>query len=218
MTAIINSIATISNKFYTDEEVHEKFLTMYPLIRKVIGKAFGGYKRHIREEAIQNSLAWAYDLFMHLVWQGKMDLAYATPIAKYAIQKHRNGRIAGVSRSSTDVLSEATLALGRSDVRQFERVSNPVSRRDVDDSEETKVLNFCHLPTERTMTFYLDFEAWYLSQSEHHQRIIFDLAKGESTNDVAHKYGCSAGRISQLRRKFEQSWSEYISEKELVTA
>ena len=40
------------------------------------------------------------------------------------------------------------------------------------------------------------------------------MAMGETTNDLARKYGVSAASISQYRRKYADSWYAFIDPKE----
>jgi DNA-binding NarL/FixJ family response regulator len=55
----------------------------------------------------------------------------------------------------------------------------------------------------------MDYEGWYHLQSPRDQKILWDLAMGETTNEVAKKYGVSAGLISIKRRNFANSWKAY---------
>jgi hypothetical protein len=54
--------------------------------------------------------------------------------------------------------------------------------------------------------FRLDFPVWRLSRTERDRRVIDDLMMGERTLDVSKKHGLSPGRISQLRRDFQNDW------------
>jgi transposase-like protein len=54
------------------------------------------------------------------------------------------------------------------------------------------------------------FEGWYQQQSPRDREIIRDLAMGETTADVAKKYGVSPGAVSQWRRKYAESWQKFI--------
>jgi hypothetical protein len=54
--------------------------------------------------------------------------------------------------------------------------------------------------------FRCDFRAWRKSRSERDRQIIDDLIFGERALDVASKHGLTSGRISQLRREFQQDW------------
>ena len=39
--------------------------------------------------------------------------------------------------------------------------------------------------------------------------LVYMLARGEKTGAVANEFGLSAGRISQLRARFEASWESF---------
>jgi hypothetical protein len=58
----------------------------------------------------------------------------------------------------------------------------------------------------------LDVRAWFGTLTKHMKSIAKDLAVGYSTSEVAHKYGVTAGRISQLRRTLEESWMIFQQE------
>ena len=40
-----------------------------------------------------------------------------------------------------------------------------------------------------------------------------DLAMSETTGDVAKKYKVSAGLISQYRKRYAESWNDFIADK-----
>ena len=60
--------------------------------------------------------------------------------------------------------------------------------------------------------FNLDFQDWLGTFCSRDRRIINRLAAGESTFAVADRFGVTASRISQLRRRFERSWSAFQGE------
>lgn len=51
--------------------------------------------------------------------------------------------------------------------------------------------------------FRIDFECWLTTLSGRDRRIIAAFAAGQGTFAVAGRFGISAGRISQLRRRYE---------------
>jgi hypothetical protein len=57
--------------------------------------------------------------------------------------------------------------------------------------------------------FNLDFAAWVKSFARRDRRMIGNLAAGGSTFAVAEKFRLSPGRVSQFRRRFEQSWNQF---------
>jgi hypothetical protein len=55
----------------------------------------------------------------------------------------------------------------------------------------------------------IDVGTWFRLLSSRNQRIAEMLARGEKTGAVANEFGLSAGRISQLRARFEASWESF---------
>src|SRR6478672_1414335 len=77
----------------------DRFLAMLPRIRKALSFAFRHMRRDVRREAIQECLASAWRAFLRLVERGKESIAYATPLALYAVKAYRAGRkVAGKTR------------------------------------------------------------------------------------------------------------------------
>jgi hypothetical protein len=58
----------------------------------------------------------------------------------------------------------------------------------------------------------LDFAAWLRSLPVKLRRIARTLANGERTHDVAHRFGLSDGRISQVRSELHASWRRFVGE------
>ena len=52
----------------------------------------------------------------------------------------------------------------------------------------------------------IDFQTWLSSLPGRQREIAEVLATGEGTKQVAHRFGLTAGRVSQLRRKLQRSW------------
>lgn len=57
----------------------------------------------------------------------------------------------------------------------------------------------------------LDYWAWMDGLPGRKQRIVRDLANGETTQDVAARYGLSEGRVSQIRRECLESWRAFTA-------
>ena len=58
----------------------------------------------------------------------------------------------------------------------------------------------------------VDFRAWLESLPERTRRVAETLATGEATSHVARMFGCSASRISQLRRELYNAWRVFTGE------
>ena len=62
----------------------------------------------------------------------------------------------------------------------------------------------------------LDIGQWFASLPRKKRRIAESLARGECTKTAARKFRVSSGRISQLRREFQDSWEEFQGEPALA--
>ena len=190
----------------SDEQINARYLEMLPLITMIARQAFSGYDPEKRDEAVQNVLAWALVNLRCLAESGKFAEAKATPLAWYAVGRHRVGRTVGVPSSTTDVLSEGCRVLGRSNIKYYDFDNNV---EEIFHSES--VMFDARCPLDLTADLKMDYENWLHQQTPKDQQIIHDLSMGYTTNEVAAKYGVTASAISIKRRKYEKSWSDYIN-------
>ena len=84
---------------------NERFLEMLPLIRSQARLAFHRLRPELKNELVQEVVANAYCAFAALVSRGKVNIAYATPLANYAIRQVIAGRRVGTKLNSNDVSS-----------------------------------------------------------------------------------------------------------------
>lgn len=77
---------------YTNEQINAKFLELLPLIRMIAHKAFKEYTADRRDDAVNDVVASAFIDLKQLAEAGKLDEAYATPIARYAVKRFLSGR------------------------------------------------------------------------------------------------------------------------------
>ena len=61
------------------------------------------------------------------------------------------------------------------------------------------------------VAFRLDFPSWLGTLSQRNRALVEDMALGEKTQKLAQKYQVTEGRISQMRRSFEQDWSQFCA-------
>jgi hypothetical protein len=154
-----------------------------------------------QEDAIQEMISLAWNWHLRLAENGKDSTLFPTALASYAARAVRTGRGLVGQESSKDVLSLLTqqrhhFAAGK--LPDFETLSDhPLTEALADNTQS---------PPDEIVCFKLDFSAWLDSLTERNRGIVEDLMVGERTGDVAHKYGLSAGRISQLRREFCLGW------------
>jgi hypothetical protein len=188
-----------------NSQEHEQYLRMLPKIRSQARRAFRKCSAELREEWVQEVLANAYCAFMALVRRGKSELAYATPLANYAIRQAISGRRVGSKLNVQDVLShpaqEASgIIVERLDT--FDEVQGEWRQALLEDRRAT--------PAEIAMA-RIDVAEWLRSLSRRNRQIAKSLAMGETTSNVARQFRLSSARVSQLRKLLETSWDRFQS-------
>ena len=61
------------------------------------------------------------------------------------------------------------------------------------------------------VAFRLDFAQWVASLTGRQRAMLRALAGGDRTREVAEKFGCTDGNVSQFRRRLKESWKAFIS-------
>ena len=196
---------TIAKPLHEDVKAHEnhRFLEMLPRIRRQASVAFRRLRPDHKDEVIQEVVANAYCAFVRLVDRGKGDIAYATPLAKFAIWQVTAGRQVGTKPNLRDVLSPQAHAAGEITVErldEFDHEQGELRAALIEDRRAT--------PAD-TAAARIDVAAWLRSLSNRSRRIAMTLAMGESTGDVARQFKLSSARISQLREELKASWERF---------
>lgn len=189
---------------------HAVFLAMVPTIVTQARFAFRHLDPEAREDAIQEVIANALVAFVRLVQLRKMDIAYPSALARYAVAQIQDGRRVGNRMNVRDVLSP--YAQKRKDIK-VERLD----RFDEDENEwREAVVEDDRTPVPDQVAFRCDFPAWLSTLPRRNRRIAEALALSRSTSEVAKRFRVSAGRISQLRRDLQRSWRDFQSETPLA--
>jgi hypothetical protein len=197
-------IAAIRPDVFDDqiENAQEVFLAMLPRIRRQAHRAFGHLDLELRDELVAEAVAFAFCAFVGLARQGRLALAYPTPLADYAIRRVCSGRKAACRMNRNDVLSH------------YARRSNGLSIKRLDRRDEsgqwTQILvEDRHAGPAETAAARIDVSAWLGTLSKRNQKIAKALAVGEGNSSVAKRFGLSCGRISQLRAWFRSAWEQF---------
>ena len=132
-----------------------------------------------------------------LVELGKQDVAYATPLAQYAIRQVRSGRRVGSKLNQRDVMSPANQRVYIERLDQYDTA---------DGNWKEVVVEDRHATPADTAAARLDLAQWFRSLPRRNRRIAKVLAYGESTAAAAKQFGISPARVSQLRQELRQSW------------
>jgi hypothetical protein len=145
-----------------------------------------------REESIAEVLAIAYGTYARLVELGKEDVAFATPLAQFAIRRVRSCRFLGGRLKARDVMLAHHQAAGRT----------VVERRDHFDREESQwreiVVEDHRAGPAEIAACRIDFASWLRLLPVRRRKVALTLARGESTGEAAKKFGVTAARISQV--------------------
>jgi hypothetical protein len=86
-------------------EWHETLLRLLPAIRRHAWIAFRNLDPESRAEAIQNAVCCACAAVARLAELNKLDLCYASVLARFAVAQTRDGRMLGRSLNCKDISS-----------------------------------------------------------------------------------------------------------------
>ncbi len=156
------------------------------------------------EEVIQEMVALPWKWFLSLAERGKDVTQFPSAIAAYAARAVRSGRRLCGQEKGKDVLSP--LAQTRCGFTTFPipeistLTGNPLEEALIDNTVT---------PVDEQVAFRIDFPQWLSTYSDRDRRIALDLMAGERTQDVSDKYALSAGRVSQMRTQFRDSWRRF---------
>ena len=183
---------------------------MLPRIRRQALVAFRDRGAEARQELAAEVVANAFCAYIRLVRRGKHDLAYATPLAQFAIRQVCDGRRVGGRLKATDILSPYASKLHGFTVERFDQ-SNQQTGLWNEQLVEDRRAGPAQIAAAR-----LDLAAWMRSLSTRNRRIARALSVGETTGSVAKQFGLSAGRVSQLRGWLREHWEQFQGERQLV--
>jgi hypothetical protein len=174
------------------------------------------YLRHVskkdRADAIQEVVAGAFVSYLRLIERGKSDLAYAGPLARYGALQYFRGRRVGNRMNSHDVTSDYCQRRMKIMVEQLNRFDEPTGEW------EQLVVEDKHSTPAEVASTRIDFRAWLEWLPERTRHVAEILATGEATSHVARMFGCSASRVSQLRRELHHGWLLFTGEAAVVPA
>ncbi len=182
------------------------FLAVVPVIKNYAQFQFRTLANERRQDAIQEAITSACISYQSLAAKGKLQVATAATLATFAVKQVRAGRrVGGVQDRAKDVLS--SVARRKHGIRVLSYQGTP-SGRYAEDS-------LCAVIADRKASipdvaaFRVDFSEWLKTLTHRDRRIIAALASRERTSRVAERFSLTAGRISQLRRRYEWSWQRF---------
>ena len=186
------------------------FLAVLPAVETHAAFRFRRLPAERREEAVQEAIASACVSYRLLAVQGKLDVAHASTIAKFAVRHVRSGRHVGGSQDAAkDVMSPA--AQRRHGVRVVGYDPGCPGRGGggrCDGWRQVAVADRRH-PIPDTAAFRIDFGRWLTTLGGRDREVIDALVSGERTSEVAARFGVTPGRVAQLRRRYERAWQVF---------
>ena len=186
---------------------HKGFLRMLPAIATHARISFQHLGPEAREEAIAECVANALVAYVRLVELGKVDLAYPSPLARYAVAQTKGHRRVGGHLNIKDVLSPYCQAKKHVTVERLDCFD------DEEDAWQEAVIEDTRTATvPDIVAFRCDFPAWLHTLSRRDRKIAEALSVGHRTGDVAKWFRLSAGRVSQLRGELGRSWRAFVGE------
>jgi hypothetical protein len=189
-----------------------KFLAMLPRIRRQAAYCLRRLAKKDRADAIQEVVASAFVSYVRLTERGKSDLAYAGPLARYGACQYFSGRRVGCRMNGHDVTSDYCRQKKGLLVERLDHFDEHCS-----DWEQLVVEDRHSTPADVAST-RIDFAAWLESLPKQTRHVAETLASGEATSSVARMFGCSASRISQLRRELYDAWCVFTGEAAAATS
>ena len=185
------------------ETVQDQFLSLLPKIRQLAMVSFQRLGPRSPRRIGPGNDCECLSRWHRLVRQGKGAVAYATPLAQFAIRQVRAGRRVGCRQNARDILSGGSK---RVHGLKIERINRRDPRNG--DWDELLVEDRKAGPA-AIAAARIDIAEWLRMLSKRNQRIARSLALGATTNDVARQFGLSAGRVSQIRNLLQAHWEQY---------
>ena len=192
---------------------HAGFLAMLPAIANHARICFRRLDAEAQEEGIQEAIANAVVAYVRLCQLGKVDLAYPTVLARYAVAQVNGGRKVGSRLNVREVLSKYAQ-------RQKGIIVERLDHFDHEENQwrEAVVQDTRTAPVPDVVAFRCDFSDWLRRLPRRDRRIAESLALGNRTGEVAGRFKVTAARISQLRRELATSWCQFVGEEGSVAA
>jgi hypothetical protein len=185
---------------------NELFVSLLPQIINQVEYAFRRVPPEARAEYVQEAVAHAYWMFLQLCRRRKTSIAFATPLAKFAIRHVREGRRIGSRFNLRDLTTTCGGPGSGNGLKRLDRFDCRTG-----EWRELVVEDWRSGPAEIATT-RIDFADWLKTLSVRDRRLAEILALGESTGRAARMFRISAARVSQLRQEFFEGWHKFVGE------
>lgn len=193
---------------------HVAFLALLPRLQTHARIYFRGVRCPVaREEAIQETLALAWQWYVRLTERGKDACAFPMVFAALVARAVKSGRrVCG--QDSRDVLSR--LAQKRHGFRveplpaatraSHEHLCGSVTGQRQQDAFEERLRDDTRTPVPDQAAFRLDWPCFLQTLSRRDRDLVNFLALGHQATHAAARFGLSAPRVTQLRQQWCRQW------------
>ena len=185
---------------------HAQFLSMLPVITRYASIAFRGLRPEAKSEAVQEVIANSFVAFRRLHELGKLDVAYASVLARYGVAQVRSGRRVGGKLNVNDAMSEYAQQRKGFRVVRLDRHSQ------VEGFWRESIVEDRRVGPAETAAMRIDFAEWLDQLLERRRHIAEALGSGDTTGSVAMRFNISPGRVSQIRRELDRNWRSFHGE------
>ena len=189
-------------------ESDRAFLSIMPAVLRHAEFAFRLTRdRNTFDDRVQETLCLCWMWTLRLWEQGKDARAFPTSLARFATRHVKGGRtFVGGKVGRNDALSPLAHAIHGFIAQSLPEHQNtssaaPWMERLVD-QPGSRVAELA--------AFRIDFPAWLQRLSGRDRGMAEEMAQGETTRELASQFGMSPGRVSQLRRQFQDDWRGFV--------
>jgi DNA-directed RNA polymerase specialized sigma24 family protein len=185
------------------------FLSIMPAVLRHAEFAFRRTRDpHTFDDRVQETLCLCWTWTRRLWDQGKDARAFPTALARYATRHVKGGRgFVGGKLGRNDALSPLAHAVHGFFAQALPGHENPASpapwMERLVDQPGSRVAELA--------AFRIDFPAWLERLTVRDRGMAEEMALGETTRDLASRFGVSPGRVSQKRRDFREGWRSFVS-------
>lgn len=181
---------------------HAGFLQLLPSIRERLRFALRKLPADERAEAMAECITNVAVAYARLHEQGKIDVAYASTLASYAVKHFFAGRRIGNSLNADDVTSPWAQKQRGFRVHSLDRRAPNGEWREV-------VVEDGRASPAEVAASRIDIEDWLDDLPLIKRGIAETLGTGETTKETANRFSVTPGRISQLRKELAESWDAF---------
>jgi hypothetical protein len=191
------------------KSIQEHFV--HAVMPKVMRHAEVYFRKHRHdqdtlEELAQASVCIAWKWYLVLKLKGEKDPdAFVSVLATRACQAVKNGRTVSGQERFSSVHNRMTqyregFVVGRLPEHEARSYDDELLRAMQDREAGPADLVACALDT----------AAWLSHLDERKRSMALDMMAGQSTSELADKYGITAGAISQMRRKLVEDYTRFV--------